>query len=233
MTTDVDLTAVARLIAEPARAAMLDALLSGQSLAAGELARAGGVQASTASGHLSPTPRRRPDLRHPQRAPPLLPAGVGGCGPRAGGVGRDNSPPRPIRSLRQSRTDEAMTFARTCYDHLAGVVAVALVDAFVNEVAAGRGRRRLHTHPGRCRGAGRRRRGHRGRAGQPPGVRPVVPRLHRAPAAPGGRAGCGVLRPRAGGGLVSSRRRRRATARCASPTKAAASSEKRWNITTP
>ncbi|GIF70374.1 transcriptional regulator [Asanoa ishikariensis] len=138
MTTDVDLAAAARLIAEPARAAMLDALLSGQALAAGELARAGGVRASTASGHLSQlvegglvavthSGRHRyfrlasPDVAHALEA--------------LGAI----SPPRPIRSLRQSRTDEAMTLARTCYDHLAGVVAVSLVDAFVADelLAAG------------------------------------------------------------------------------------------------
>ncbi len=132
MTTDVDLAAAARLIAEPARAAMLDALLSGQALAAGELARAGGVRASTASGHLAQlvdgglvevaqSGRHRyfrlasPDVAHALEA--------------LGAI----SPPRPIRSLRQSRTDEAMTFARTCYDHLAGIVAVSLVDAFVGQ----------------------------------------------------------------------------------------------------
>ncbi|WP_203710656.1 ArsR/SmtB family transcription factor [Asanoa siamensis] len=130
MTTDVDLAAVARLIAEPARAAMLDALLSGEALAAGELARAGQVRPSTASGHLAQlvagglvevahSGRHRyfrlasPDVAHALEA--------------LGAI----SPPRPVRSLRQSRTDEAMTLARTCYDHLAGVVAVALVDAFV------------------------------------------------------------------------------------------------------
>jgi DNA-binding transcriptional ArsR family regulator len=138
MTTDVDLTAVARLIAEPARAAMLDALLSGQSLAAGELARAGGVQASTASGHLSQLLDGGLILvthsgRH--RYFRLASVDVAHALEALGAI----SPPRPIRSLRQSRTDEAMTFARTCYDHLAGVVAVALVDAFVAEslLAAG------------------------------------------------------------------------------------------------
>ncbi|GAA1849761.1 ArsR/SmtB family transcription factor [Asanoa iriomotensis] len=132
MTTDVDLAAVARLIAEPARAAMLDALLSGTALAAGELARSARVRPSTASGHLAQlvdgglvevadSGRHRyfrlasPDVAHALEA--------------LGAI----SPPRPVRSLRQSRTDEAMTYARTCYDHLAGVVAVALVDAFVSD----------------------------------------------------------------------------------------------------
>ncbi|MEV4621686.1 helix-turn-helix transcriptional regulator [Asanoa sp. NPDC049573] len=132
MTTDVDLTAVARLIAEPARAAMLDALLSGQSLAAGELARAGGVQASTASGHLSQLlDGGLISVTHSGRHRyfRLASSDVAHALEALGAI----SPPRPIRSLRQARTDEAMTFARTCYDHLAGVVAVALVDAFVSQ----------------------------------------------------------------------------------------------------
>ncbi|MGH3683031.1 MAG: ArsR/SmtB family transcription factor, partial [Natronosporangium sp.] len=51
--TDVDLAATARLIGDPARAAMLDALVGGVPLPAGELARAAGVTAATASGHLA------------------------------------------------------------------------------------------------------------------------------------------------------------------------------------
>src|SRR4029453_8073795 len=49
---DADLTAPAVLIAEPARAAMLDALMSGRALAAGELAHLAGVSRPTASEHL-------------------------------------------------------------------------------------------------------------------------------------------------------------------------------------
>src|SRR5256885_793987 len=49
----MEVSGVARLIGEPARAAMLDALLSGRALAAGELARAAGVSPPTASEHLS------------------------------------------------------------------------------------------------------------------------------------------------------------------------------------
>src|SRR5207244_6130081 len=49
----MEASGVARLTGEPARAAMLDALLSGQALAAGELARAAGVSPATASEHLT------------------------------------------------------------------------------------------------------------------------------------------------------------------------------------
>ncbi|MFW6166275.1 MAG: winged helix-turn-helix domain-containing protein, partial [Ralstonia sp.] len=41
------------LIADPARAAMLTALLDGRALPAGELAHAAGVTAQTASTHLA------------------------------------------------------------------------------------------------------------------------------------------------------------------------------------
>src|SRR5262245_11533017 len=48
-----DLARVAGVMGEPARAAMLTALLGGQPLAAGELARRAGLTAATASAHLA------------------------------------------------------------------------------------------------------------------------------------------------------------------------------------
>jgi DNA-binding transcriptional ArsR family regulator len=48
-----NVSTVASLIADPARAAMLSALLDGRALPAGELAHASGVTAQTASSHLS------------------------------------------------------------------------------------------------------------------------------------------------------------------------------------
>ena len=54
--TDVNATtplaAVAELIGEPVRAAILIALANGRALPAGELARAAGISAQSASGHL-------------------------------------------------------------------------------------------------------------------------------------------------------------------------------------
>lgn len=47
------LAATAALMADPARARMLAALMSGEALTAGELARIAGVTAATASGHLA------------------------------------------------------------------------------------------------------------------------------------------------------------------------------------
>ena len=50
---DVDLAAVGALIGDPSRARMLDGLMGGRALAAGELARIAGVGRSTASEHLA------------------------------------------------------------------------------------------------------------------------------------------------------------------------------------
>jgi DNA-binding transcriptional ArsR family regulator len=127
---DVDLAAGAAPIADPARAAMLDALMDGAPRSAGALAREAGVAASTASHHLGR----------------LLDAGLVVVEPdgrrRAFRLARSEvadalealaliSPPRPTRTLRTATRAEAERAARTCYDHLAGKLGVSLADALV------------------------------------------------------------------------------------------------------
>jgi DNA-binding transcriptional ArsR family regulator len=121
---------VARLIGEPARAAMLDALTSGRALTAGELARVAGITPPTASEHLARMRdgglvtvvvagrHRYHQLASPEVAQALEALSLIG-------------PPKPARSLRQSQATAAMLVARTCYDHLAGQVGVALHDGLV------------------------------------------------------------------------------------------------------
>jgi DNA-binding transcriptional ArsR family regulator len=127
---DADVAKVAGLLADPARARMLDALLAGRALAAGELARHAGVTAPTASAHL----RRLLDgglvavesqgrHRYYRLAGPAVAEAMEALSLIA--------PPRPVRSLRQSQRAEVLRFARSCYDHLAGVVGVALADALL------------------------------------------------------------------------------------------------------
>ena len=41
------------------------------------------------------------------------------------------APPAPVRSLRDGTRAQALRFARTCYDHLAGRVGVAMMDALL------------------------------------------------------------------------------------------------------
>lgn len=126
----VDLAATARLIGEPARAAMLDALVGGTPLAAGELARAAGITAATASGHLAKLRRAGlvdvvPNGRH--RYYRLASAEVAHALEALAMV----SPARPVQSLRAANTSTALAYARTCYDHLAGVIGVAIHDALI------------------------------------------------------------------------------------------------------
>ena len=129
---DVDVAAAAGLFADPTRAAIVASLLDGRALTAGELASTSGVSAPTVSSHI-----RR-----------LLDAGIIALDAqgrhryyrladertaRAFEALAALAPIRPVRSLRESRIAVELRWARTCYDHLAGTVAVALADTLVGD----------------------------------------------------------------------------------------------------
>jgi DNA-binding transcriptional ArsR family regulator len=118
----------ASLIGDPARANILAALLDGRALTATELGLAGGVAPSTASGHLaklvdgkliSVTASGR--HRYFQLASPAVAAVLESLMALAA-----DGPPR---HRPKSRCDDAMARARTCYDHLAGKLGVALAES--------------------------------------------------------------------------------------------------------
>src|SRR5207248_526697 len=127
---DVDIAAVAALLGEPARAAMLDALMDGGIRPAGELARRAGIAPSTASGHLMrlldggrvscETHGRQ---RRYRLASPALPEALDRLARLA--------PPTGAASLREAARGAALREARTCYDHLAGRLGVAVTEALV------------------------------------------------------------------------------------------------------
>jgi len=131
---DVDVAAAAELFADSTRAGVVAALLDGRVLTAGELARMTGVSAQTVSAHL----RRL-------RAAGILAVDAQGrhryyrlVDERAGRVFEALAalaPMRAVQSLRQSKIAAELRFARTCYDHLAGAVAVAVTDALVRAEA--------------------------------------------------------------------------------------------------
>jgi DNA-binding transcriptional ArsR family regulator len=125
-----DFAPVAALMGDPARAAMLTALLEDRALAAGELANLAGVSPATASEHL--TRLREGGLvtvvsqgrhRYYRLAGHRVAAAIEALS--------HLSQPAPVRSLRQSRQAAALAQARTCYDHLAGQAGVALLDALL------------------------------------------------------------------------------------------------------
>jgi DNA-binding transcriptional ArsR family regulator len=124
---DTDIAPAAALIADPTRAAILRALLPDRPLAAGELARLGGVSAATASFHLAKlldggmiAVARQGRHRYYRLAGHEVAAALEALGLI--------SPALPVRTLRQSREAAALAEARTCYDHLAGRAGVALLD---------------------------------------------------------------------------------------------------------
>jgi DNA-binding transcriptional ArsR family regulator len=117
---------LARVLAEPSRVAMLDALLDGDGHAVGALARAAGVSAATASSHvraLADANLVAVDARGRERVVRLADADVAYLLEQLAALSAASVERRPRDELR---------FARTCYDHLAGVLAILVVQALVD-----------------------------------------------------------------------------------------------------
>jgi DNA-binding transcriptional ArsR family regulator len=127
-TIQPSLAEVAALVGSPARANVLLALLDGRALTATELAYAAGVAPQTASGHLAKLTEGRllaltKQGRHSyyRLASPL----IGRMLESIMAVAAEGPP----RYQPRWRGGEALRTARTCYDHLAGRLGVALADA--------------------------------------------------------------------------------------------------------
>jgi DNA-binding transcriptional ArsR family regulator len=125
---DANLPAVASLMADQHRSEMLLVLLGGEPQSGTALADAAGISRSLASAHLGKL--------------------VAGGLVRVEATGRQRmyaiashlvadaleamlllSPPSEVRSLRQATRSKNLRWARMCYDHLAGVVGVAVTEA--------------------------------------------------------------------------------------------------------
>jgi len=124
------LAEVAQLVGDPGRANILSSLMDGRALTASELASVAGVTAQTASSHLAKLVKREllsVEKQGPRRlyrlATPLVAQMLEGMMTVAA-----TGPPR-FRP--PSRIDSDMRRARTCYDHLAGELGVALTDAMI------------------------------------------------------------------------------------------------------
>jgi DNA-binding transcriptional ArsR family regulator len=130
MDGDADVAMVAALFGDPTRAEMLDALLDGGTHAAGELAHRAGVAPSTASEHLMRLLRAGfvlVETHGRERRYRLASPAVGEALEALARI----APSKRVGSLRDARHSEAMRRCRTCYDHLAGRVGVAVTDALV------------------------------------------------------------------------------------------------------
>lgn len=130
MSGEPDISVPARALGDPARARIAGALVGDREIPAGELARAAGVSASTASEHLAilaaagivtVAPRGR------RRYYRLADADVA----RAVEALQAIAPRVEIRSLAQSSVSNQLRAARTCYDHLAGDLGLRIADLLV------------------------------------------------------------------------------------------------------
>jgi DNA-binding transcriptional ArsR family regulator len=124
------LAEVAQLVGDPGRANILSTLMDGRALTAKELAIVAGVTAQTASSHLAKLVEREllsVEKRGPRRfyrlATPLVARMLEGI--------MNVAVTGPPRFRPPSRIDSEMRRARTCYDHLAGELGVAVTDAMI------------------------------------------------------------------------------------------------------
>jgi DNA-binding transcriptional ArsR family regulator len=125
---DADIAAVGALLGDRARARMLAELLHGESASSSRLAQAGGVSRATASFHLSRllegnlvAVEARGRGRHYRLAGPEVARAIEAL--------QVIAPRAQVNSLRGARNAAALAQARFCYDHLAGRLAIELVDA--------------------------------------------------------------------------------------------------------
>jgi DNA-binding transcriptional ArsR family regulator len=132
MSAAVELAEIGALIGDPARANMLCALLDGIPHDATELALKAGISPPTASWHLGNlvlgqllVAEKRGRRRLFRLASPLVAQVIEAALILARDEKRQRRP--------NSRDDEALRSARTCYDHFAGRLGVALTDALVKQ----------------------------------------------------------------------------------------------------
>lgn len=130
MATSNRIAEVAAAVGEPARAAMLAALMDGRALTASELAEVAAITPQTASGHLARlasvgliAAEKQGRHRYHRLASPEVARMIESVMQIAGGVTLA-LPPR-----RTGPKDAALRQARTCYDHLAGALGVSIADA--------------------------------------------------------------------------------------------------------
>src|SRR5436305_2712282 len=125
-----DISIVAALIGNPACANMLTALMAGPALTATELAQEAGLALSTVSGHLAKLEHanlvaieRQGRHRYFRLADPDVAIALEGLMPVAARAGH-------LR-VRTGPRDPELRRARSCYDHLAGDLAVKMYDRFI------------------------------------------------------------------------------------------------------
>jgi DNA-binding transcriptional ArsR family regulator len=127
---DPDIAEIGALIGDPARAAILLALLDGGALSASELAFRGGVSPQAASAHLAKLVAGGllcATVQGRHRLFRLASPDVGHALEAVAAVAR----PARLVALSQGTALQRLREARSCYDHLAGRLGVGVTDGLV------------------------------------------------------------------------------------------------------
>ena len=127
MKSGPDISMIASLVGDPARANMLTALMSGRALTASELAQEAGITPQTASSHLAKLeaggliePEKQGRHRYYRLTGPDVGQVLEGLAELAARAGH--------MRVRTGPKDPALRRARICYDHLAGDLGVQMLD---------------------------------------------------------------------------------------------------------
>lgn len=126
------LAAIGQLVGDPTRAAMITALMDGRALTASELARCANITPQTASSHLSRLTEAellRVEKQGRHRYHRLASAEVAQVIEDMMALSLRTAP--QTQKLSVGTKDVALRTARTCYDHFAGKLGVAITDALL------------------------------------------------------------------------------------------------------
>jgi DNA-binding transcriptional ArsR family regulator len=134
MTSTARFAEVAALAGDPARVCMLHALMDGRALTASELAKVAGIAPQTASGHLARmtalgllSVEKQGRHRYHRLATPSVARMLESIMHVAAELEPGS------KDVAVGPKDVALRKARTCYDHFAGQLGVALADAMIEQ----------------------------------------------------------------------------------------------------
>jgi DNA-binding transcriptional ArsR family regulator len=129
------LSRIGALLADPGRAAMLWALMDGSARPAGELTLIAGLSPSSASGHLAKLTEGgllTLEVRGRHRYYRIATPEVADSLEALANIAQASAPQRA--TMRPARTVPVdLRYARTCYDHMAGELAVSVFDHMLGQ----------------------------------------------------------------------------------------------------
>jgi DNA-binding transcriptional ArsR family regulator len=133
MVAAANMVEITALVGDTARATMLAALRDAQALTSSELAALANVSRSTASGHLNRLVRARLLAVMQKRRNRYYRIASQLVARMLESIKTVAAIETPARYQPRCARDDALRFARTCYDHVAGQLGVAIADALVTQ----------------------------------------------------------------------------------------------------